>query len=161
MRKLYSGSIALGLNDALVEITGALAGFTFALQESMLIGILGLIMGVAAALSMAASEFLSSKEEKSQNSRKEPLKGAVYTGISYIISVALLVLPFFLFSSVYVALTSTLIIALVIIGFFNKFISVEKNVPFWKRFFTMAVISLSVAFISFLFGLLLRNFVGM
>ena len=67
MRKLYSGSIALGLNDALVEITGALAGFTFALQESMLIGILGLIMGVAAALSMAASEFLSSKEEKSQN----------------------------------------------------------------------------------------------
>ena len=35
----YLGSIVLGLNDALVELSGALAGFTFALAEARLIRI--------------------------------------------------------------------------------------------------------------------------
>jgi len=49
----------LGLNDALVEITGTLAGLSFALRVSQTVGIAGLITGVAASLSMAASEYLS------------------------------------------------------------------------------------------------------
>lgn len=55
----YVGSMVLGLNDALVELTGVLAGLTFTLQNTRLIGTAGLITGVAAALSMASSEYLS------------------------------------------------------------------------------------------------------
>ena len=44
----YIGSIVLGLNDALVELTGALAGLTLALQDMRLIAIAGSITGIAA-----------------------------------------------------------------------------------------------------------------
>ena len=50
----YMGSVVLGLNDALVEFTGALAGFTLALGDSRLIALTGSITGIAAALSMAS-----------------------------------------------------------------------------------------------------------
>ncbi|MBN2188266.1 MAG: hypothetical protein JW699_02340, partial [Chitinispirillaceae bacterium] len=57
-RLQYTGSMVLGLNDALVELTGALAGFTFALQNTKLIALTGSITGFAAALSMSASGYL-------------------------------------------------------------------------------------------------------
>ena len=49
------GSVVLGLNDELVEFTGALAGFTLALSDHRLIALTGSITGIAAALSMASS----------------------------------------------------------------------------------------------------------
>ena len=65
----YVGSIVLGLNDALVELTGALAGYTFAFQNTRLIALTGLITGIAASLSMASSEFLAHRaEEKGEQS---------------------------------------------------------------------------------------------
>jgi len=63
-RLKYISSVVLGLNDALVELTGALVGFTLALQNTRLVAIVGLITGIAASLSMAASEYLSTKQEK-------------------------------------------------------------------------------------------------
>ncbi len=57
-RLRYVGSVVLGLNDALVELTGALAGFTLALANSRIIAMAGLITGIAASLSMAASEYI-------------------------------------------------------------------------------------------------------
>src|SRR5208337_2392412 len=51
----YISSMVLGINDAIVELTGALAGFTFALQHTKVIGAAGFITGIAAALSMAAA----------------------------------------------------------------------------------------------------------
>ena len=65
----YAGSVVLGLNDALVELTGALAGLTFAFQNTRLIALAGLITGISAAFSMAASEYLSSKSEGVKNHR--------------------------------------------------------------------------------------------
>jgi len=59
----YAGSVVLGLNDALVELTGALAGFTLALNNARIVAMAGLITGIAAALSMAASEYLSKKSD--------------------------------------------------------------------------------------------------
>ena len=67
----YMGSVVLGLNDALVEFTGALAGFTLALSDSRLIALTGSITGIAAALSMASSRNISRpnrKEEKNETS---------------------------------------------------------------------------------------------
>ena len=54
-RLKYMSSVILGLSDALVEFTGALAGFTLALANPKLIALTGAITGIAAALSMGYS----------------------------------------------------------------------------------------------------------
>ena len=126
-RLRYAGSIVLGLNDALVELTGALAGLTLALQDVKLIALSGLITGIAASMSMAASEYLSTRSE---DTSKHPVRAAIYTGIAYIITVALLVLPYLVFENYILDLVITLTTAVIIIAIFNYYISVAKG---WKR----------------------------
>ena len=154
----YAGSIVLGLNDALVELTGALAGLTLALQNAKLVAISGFIIGIAASLSMAASGYLSSREENSEE--KNPLKSAVYTGVAYIITVLILVLPYILFNNLYLSLVITLALAVLIIAGYTFYITTAKNLKFTRRFLEMAVISLTVAAISFGIGLIMRYFFG-
>ncbi|MFZ0389129.1 MAG: VIT1/CCC1 transporter family protein [Calditrichia bacterium] len=149
----YISSMVLGLNDALVELTGALAGFTLALQNSRIIGMAGLITGIAATLSMAASEYLSQKSEPDE---KDPLRAAFYTGLAYIGAVVLLVIPFFLLQNYYLALALTLFIAVLIILLFSQFVSVVKDIGFAKFFWEMILISFGVAAISFFIGWIAR-----
>ena len=156
-RLKYAGSIVLGLNDALVELTGALAGFTLALQESRLIAEVGMITGVAASLSMAASEYLSTKTE---SEGKSPAKAAFYTGFAYITTVLILILPFTLSENVFVSLLAAVICGLIIITAFTFYISVVRETSFKKRFIEMAAISLGVASLSFFIGFFVREFVG-
>jgi VIT1/CCC1 family predicted Fe2+/Mn2+ transporter len=153
----YTGSMILGLNDALVELTGTLAGLTFAFQNSKLVGLAGMITGVAASLSMASSEYLSKKSELSD---KSPLKASLYTGIAYMLTVSLLVSPFFVFSGSFLPLGVTLLNAILVILIFTYFLSVVRDLPFRKRFLEMATISLGVAGISFAIGMALRFFLG-
>ncbi|GAB6106551.1 VIT1/CCC1 transporter family protein [Fusibacter bizertensis] len=152
----YVGSIVLGLNDALVELTGALAGYTFAFQNARLIALTGLITGISASLSMAASEYLSTRQEGGDDA----LKSALYTGITYVLTVFLLILPFLILSNPFVSLLISLAVAVLIIFLFNYYISVAKDYNFKKRFFEMATISLGVAGISFLVGILVKQFFG-
>ena len=154
----YMGSVVLGLNDALVEFTGALAGFTLALSDHKLIALTGSITGIAAALSMASSEYLSTKSEGDKS--KHPAKAAIYTGIAYIITVVALVTPFILISNVLIALGVMLAMALIIIALFNYYYSVARGESFRKRFMEMVVLSFSVAGISFLIGYALKTFTG-
>ncbi|SHJ12920.1 VIT1/CCC1 transporter family protein [Bacteroides stercorirosoris] len=154
----YMGAVVLGLNDALVEFTGALAGFTLALNDTKLIALTGSITGIAAALSMASSEYLSTKSEKTRN--KRPVKAAIYTGIAYIITVVALVGPFILLSSPVMALCIMLLMALLIIAFFNYYYAIARNESFKRRFSEMAILSFSVAGISFLIGYLLKTVTG-
>jgi VIT1/CCC1 family predicted Fe2+/Mn2+ transporter len=156
-RLRYAGSIVLGLNDALVELTGALAGLTLALQDVKLIALSGLITGIAASMSMAASEYLSTRSEETT---KQPVRAAIYTGIAYIITVALLVLPYLLFDNYILDLVITLTIAVVIIAVFNYYISVAKGESFRARFTEMAGLSLGVALISFVIGYFIRQWLG-
>lgn len=155
-RLRYVGSIVLGLNDALVELTGALAGLTLALQNTRLIAMTGCITGIAAAFSMAASEYLSTKTE-GEGEKKHPVKAAVYTGAAYILTVILLILPYLLLPHYLPALGCTLAVAIAIIAAFNYYISVARDQPFGRRFGEMALLSLSVSGISFLVGFLLRG----
>jgi VIT1/CCC1 family predicted Fe2+/Mn2+ transporter len=154
-RLKYVGSIVLGLNDALVEFTGTLAGLTFALQNARIIAVAGLIMGVAASLSMGASEYLSLRSGESPT---DPFRASLYTGFAYILTVALLILPFLLFSSPYTALMFTLAGAVAVIFLFTFYISVAKELPFWRRFAEMTAISLGISAISFALGLAIRVF---
>jgi len=156
-RLRYAGSVVLGLNDALVELTGALAGLTLALQNTHLIALSGLITGIAASLSMAASEYLSTRSE---DTSKHPVRAAIYTGIAYIITVTLLILPYLLFQNYYLDLAIALATTVLIIAVFNYYISVAKDEPFRKRFFEMAGLSLSVAAFSFGIGYLIRMWLG-
>ncbi len=153
----YMSAVVLGLNDALVEFTGALAGYTFALQHPKLVALTGGITGIAAALSMAASEYLSTRAEKDG---KNALKASVYTGIAYILTVVALILPFILMQNVYWALGVCLCCALVIIAVFNYYYSIVRSESFRNRFTEMAVISLGIAAVSFGIGYALRYFTG-
>jgi len=153
----YVGSIVLGLNDALVELTGALAGLTLALQNTKLIALSGAITGIAAALSMAASEYLSTRTEETG---KDPIKAAIYTGIAYIMTVFILITPYLIIPNYFIDLALALTSAVVIIALFNYYISVVRNEPFKRRFLEMAGVSLGVAAFSFMIGFIFRQILG-
>ncbi len=154
----YVGAMVLGLNDALVELTGAIAGVTFALANTKLVAMTGIITGISATLSMAASNFLAERAQGNKNA----LKSSLYTGAAYLVTVALLVLPYLLLpTGMYAAAFAVMIaLALLIILFFNYYLSVAKEEPFLRRFGEMALISLSVALISFFIGVLAKNLLG-
>jgi len=154
----YMGSVVLGLSDALVEFTGALAGFTFALQNPKLVALTGAITGIAAALSMGSSEYLSSKTEQAEG--KHPVKAAIYTGGAYILTVGLLVAPYALLDNIFVALGLMLFLALCVIASFTFYYAVAKGENFKGRFLEMAGLSFGVAAVSFLIGFLLQKFTG-
>jgi VIT1/CCC1 family predicted Fe2+/Mn2+ transporter len=156
-RLRYIGSIVLGLNDALVELTGALAGLTLALQNTKMIALTGSITGIAAALSMGASEYLSTKSEATV---KNPVRASIYTGGVYILTVFILILPYLILGNFYVCLGCTLAAAVLIIAFFNYYTSVAQDVSFKSRFLEMTGLSLGVAALSFLVGFALRSFLG-
>lgn len=156
-RLQYAGSVVLGLNDALVELTGALAGLTLALQDVKLIALSGLITGIAASMSMAASEYLSTRSEKTN---KNPVRAAIYTGFAYIVTVTLLVLPYLIFENYYLDLAIALTTGVIIIAVFNYYISVAKGESFKERFLEMAGLSLSVATFSFIIGYFIRIWLG-
>ena len=124
----------------------------------------GLVTGISASFSMAASEFLATKEEKSNRS---PVKAALFTGSAYIITVFLLVIPYLLLSDNseiilglephIQALIITFVIGLLIIALFNFYVSVAQDKSFNRRFIEMVIILLIVTLISFLIGLVLRE----
>ena len=157
-RLQYVGSMVLGLNDALVELTGSLAGFTFAMQNTNLIALSGLIIGISATFSMASSEFLAARSE----GRTDALKSCSYTGTAYLITVVLLVLPYLLLGSSQYLLALILMLAIVvlIIAVFTYYTSVAQDQPFGSRFAEMALISIGVAVISFFVGILAKQFLG-
>jgi len=157
-RLQYVGSMVLGLNDALVELTGSLAGFTFALQNTRLIALSGLIIGISATFSMASSEFLAARSE----GRDDALKSCSYTGIAYLITVVLLILPYLIFDSAHYmyALFAMLAVVILIIAAFTYYTSVAQDQPFKSRFWEMALISVGVAVISFFVGIAAKKFLG-
>jgi VIT1/CCC1 family predicted Fe2+/Mn2+ transporter len=153
-RLRYVGSVVLGLNDALVELTGALAGLSLALRTARLVAVAGLITGIAASFSMAASEYLSTKSE---GGPRNPVKSMIYTGVAYVLTVLFLIMPFLFLTNVYHSLAVTIFNAIVVILVFTFYISVAKDQPFKRRFLEMAGISLGVAGLSFCIGLLVRT----
>lgn len=155
-RLQYVGSMVLGMNDALVELTGSLAGFTFALQNTKLVALSGLIVGISATFSMAASEFLSARSE----GRSDAFKSCCYTGIAYLVTVGLLITPYLVFSTPLLALGVMIAIVLAEIAAFSYYISVAKEEKFGSKFAEMAIISVTVACISFFVGILAKQLFG-
>ncbi len=153
----YIGSIVLGLNDALVEILGTLAGLTFALQNTTLVALAGIIAGIAGALSMSTSEYLSNKSE---GKHEGAVKSAIFTGIAYIVAVVFLVAPYLIFTSPFMALIMSVIDSVLVVFFYSYYISVANDQPFRKRFWEMVILSTVVGLISFGLGYLVRILFG-
>lgn len=149
----YIGSIVLGLNDALVEILGTLAGLTFALQNTKLVALAGIIAGIAGALSMSSSEYLSNKSE---GNHEGAVKSAIFTGIAYIFAVVFLVVPYLIFTSPFVALIVAVIDSIFVVFIYSYYISIANDQPFRKRFWEMVILSTVVGLISFGLGYLAR-----
>ena len=144
-RLQYVGSMVLGLNDALVELTGSL-------QNTRLIALSGLIVGISATFSMASSEFLAARSE----GRSDALKSCSYTGIAYLLTVIALIAPYLIFPGTQFipALICMLAVVILIIAGFTYYTSVAQDEPFKSRFLEMAIISISVAVMSFIVGVL-------
>jgi VIT1/CCC1 family predicted Fe2+/Mn2+ transporter len=158
----FFGSMVLGLNDALVELTGALAGLTLAFNNLRIISLSAVITGVSASFSMAASKYLA---DRADNIPKA-ITSAIYTGIAYIVTVACLTAPYLFFSTLpesdyptfkWVALGTTLLIVVSIIAFFNYYMAIVKNYDFKKRFFEMFIISLVVMVVAFMISIFMRE----
>ena len=128
------------------------------MQNTRLIALSGLIIGISATFSMASSEFLAARSE----GRSDALKSCTYTGTAYLITVILLVLPYLLFGneSYLLALGCMLLIVILIIAGFTYYTSVAMDQPFKSRFIEMAGISISVAVLSFVVGILAKKFLG-
>jgi len=157
-RLKYVGSMVLGMNDALVELTGALAGFTFALRDTRLVALAGLITGISATLSMTSSSYLSSKADDNPDA----VKSSLYTGAMYLVTVALMILPYLLMprSMAYWALGTMFAVVVLIIAGFNFYIAVAKELDFRKRFLEMLFLCLGVTAVSFAIGNVAKHLLG-
>jgi VIT1/CCC1 family predicted Fe2+/Mn2+ transporter len=156
-RLQHTSEMVRGFNIAVVEMTGALAGFSFALGNSDVIIVAGIITGVAITLSVASTEYLAAKSEGGE---RAPFRSAVYSGITNITAVIFLILPFFIFTNVNISVLFVIINAIIVIAGFNYYISVAKDVSFRSRFLEMVLISLGVAGLAFVIGLIVRNYLN-
>lgn len=152
----FLSSIILGLNDGLIELTGALVGFSFAFANHGLVALTGLITGIAASMSMAASAYMQARHEEGKDAKK----AGIYTGISYITVVLLLITPFFIFNNIYHALFTMFSIVITIILAISYYSATLFDRSFKKQFGEMFIFSVVVALVSFGIGLLFRNLTG-
>ena len=160
----HYGSIVLGISDALIEMTGVLAGLTFALKDLKLVALSGLVTGIAASLSMGASEFLSKRAESRDSL---PIKAAFYTLASYLFVVILLISPYLVIEQgrfglepQILSLSLTLCMGVFVVAGFNKWISVKQNQPFFSRFLEMLGILAIVTAVSYTIGMGLASVIN-
>lgn len=157
-RRLYLGAAVLGLNDALVELTGGLTGLVSSIANPKLIGFAGLVVGLSASMAMAGSNFLS--VDIGEHSELNPRKAAAYTGIAYLVVVVALVISFFVLPDRHVALAITWVVAVLVIAGFSYYSSVMQGTSFWRRFWLMTALGLGAAVISFGVGKALGSILG-
>lgn len=153
----FIGSIILGLNDGLIELSGALVGFSFAFNNHLVVATTGIITGIAASLSMASSAYMQARHEENG---KNPKKAALYTGISYIIVVILLVAPFIISTEKTTSLIMMSGVILALITGISYYTSIIFERNFKRQFSEMFAFSIGVALISFIIGSLVQYFVG-
>ncbi len=151
-------AVILGLNDAIVELTGVLAGLTLALANTKLIAMVGLITGIAASLSMGISSYFSAQEDAVKKNKAFTI--GITTGISYLLTVICLISPYAVVRNPFLALASSLGIAIIIIIGFNFYTSVSRHEPFRKKAGQMLTLSLGATAFNFGIGFLIKKYFG-
>lgn len=152
----FFGSAVLGMHDAVVSITGTIAGLTFTLTNRRLILLTCIIMSVVDALSMTAANYLASKTD---NMRRAATAGFI-TGIAYILTSVLLLAPFTIFTNVKLAFIGTILITIATLFGFNLYIGLYRKHGFIKPFLEMLTICTIVSVIAFVIGQCAKTFLG-
>lgn len=152
----YLGSMALGISDAMIEMSGVLAGFLGFTESSAQTGIAGLIVGVSASMSMAAASFLQAKHEKG----KKPGSAALTTGIFYLSTVGLLTLPFFTGLPMLTALTFSILLTLVVLAAFTFYSSTILGGKFAREYMENLLVIILVVVAGFVFGDVVKKLTG-
>ncbi len=147
-RVSYIGFIALGLADAIVEITGVHAGFLGVTRSTLIAGISGTIVGFAAAISMGSAAYLQAK----QDTEKSAVVSAFTTGISYFGSVILLALPYFLIRAMLAAFVVSTSVGIVLLAGFTFYTSVIFDRKFARELGEAIILMLGTALATFILG---------
>ncbi len=147
-RVQYLGYAALGLADAIVEITGVHAGFLGATENTVVAGVAGLIVGFAAAISMASAAYIQAKH----GDEESPGLSALVTGLSYILSVVLLALPYFLVHVMLASFAISTAIGVALSGALTYYAAVVQEKPFTREFLETTGLILLTAIASYIFG---------
>jgi len=144
----YIAFVVLGLADALVEISGIHAGWLGLFEKTEIAGLAGVVAGGAASLAMASAAFAQAKQGFSGSARQS----AVYTGVSYFITAIILATPYFLTSSMLLALGSSLTLAVAILAVTTWYSTVIQQKPFFRDFVEILAILFGTTILVFLLG---------
>ncbi len=152
----YAGAMVLGMHDALVEITGIIAGLIFAIDNRRILLLTGAIAAVAASLSMAAANYMA---QRTDNNPDAPI-AATYTGATYVTTSAILLAPFCVIHNRFAAFGTMCIAAVAIILLFNLCIGKINKRPFWSHFWEMLCVCIGVSIASFAIGQAAKYFLN-
>ena len=147
-------AIILGMHDALVSLTGLIAGLCFVFTDTNVIVISCIVSSITASLSMGAANYLAVKAVNRDNA----MDAALYTAGAYMVTCVLLILPFFILYNRTLALLSVFLMVILIIYLFN-FIFFRKN-QFYKHFYEMLTICFTVSVVAFAIGQGAKYFLG-
>lgn len=152
----YISFIVLGLADALVEIAGIHAGSLGIYQSTEITGLAGIVAGAAASIAMASAAYAQAKHGFQGSSGL----AAAYTGVSYFISAVILALPYFITKVMAIAISISLVFGILIIAFVSWYNSVISSASFKRDFMELSGIMLGASLALYLFGQLVRTFLG-
>jgi len=148
----YISFIVLGLADSLVEISGIHAGSLGIYNKTEIAGLAGVVAGGAASMAMASAAYAQAKQGFKGSARLS----ALYTGVSYFISAVFLATPYFLTSSMIVALCASLGLAVVQLALTTYYSTVISNKPFTRDFAEILLILLGATVALYVFGYAVR-----
>lgn len=151
--------IVFGLEDGSVSTLGSITGIATATGNQSVVIVSGLVIIAVESLSMAAGTYLSNKTQDraqflinhKQDSDKNPVKDALFMGISYIIGGSVPILPY-LFLSVTFALPISVVAVLCsifLIGLLSGKLTRTSPV---KTAMEMVIVSISAAALGFIVG---------
>jgi VIT1/CCC1 family predicted Fe2+/Mn2+ transporter len=152
----YISFIVLGLADALVEIAGIHAGSLGIYDKTELAGLAGIIAGAAASIAMASAAYAQAKT----GFKGSATLSAIYTGISYFFTAAILATPYFLTSVMIYALTASLIFAVILTAFISFYGSVISGAEFKKDFIEITSIVFGATVALYLIGIAIGYLTG-
>lgn len=144
----YISFVVLGLADALVEISGIHAGWLGLFEKTEIAGLAGVIAGGAASLAMASAAFAQAKQGFKGSARLS----AAYTGVSYFVTAVILASPYFLTSSMVLALGGSLTLAVVILAITTWYSVVIQAKLFMRDFLEILLILFATTVVVFGLG---------
>jgi VIT1/CCC1 family predicted Fe2+/Mn2+ transporter len=155
-RVKYISFVVLGLADAVVEISGIHAGSLGVYTKTELAGLAGVVAGMAASISMASAAYAQAKQGFEGSAKW----GAIYTGISYMVTAIFLALPYFLTGSMVFALGASVTLGVVLVAMLTYYNAVVSTKGFARQFGELSAIILGASFALYLAGTLIRQLLG-